>query len=1038
MHHTNSNNLPDSIPKKKPLNISLDFLDEYLIQSEWPFDSQLHYKDKHTSFTHPYKKDNRPTSLVIGQLMRISTQYQLTEPYSIATEGWEKDTIVGGSTPEKTSIHGEADFFDFNSPSSPNQYSLIKPMNLNEALKALQNPHNNNYTFNGDSQDQNLDLSKDSIHIPSKANNPGNSKSPKTQNKKRRIRITEFQKVKHSSYISSDIIRNPSPQNINTTLTHSIILVNRNIPKSQEKDNNQSFFSEIPIIKNNTTTFDNQDTNSLLLEQNKSARRTANTIKTSLSEININSLSNTTTNKDSSSNSKTSLKLFHSTSNIPQLRISNSSETSSQSNLPTQKEPISKSNQLPDSFTPLSEKYHSEYNIEQRMIHVSPIQKTASHIVHPTYEKNEELTVETQENTVHYINNLLRISPIYHSIHQQEEHVDWKAELENAKKARKAVKKNTSISENALTLKRSVSHKSYTVQIEKDINTANETKVASHSSNSTEVGTNNEMYGVKIEMEHVNYVLMYNMLTGIRVSVSRCISKAQRSVEPRDYKASHKFSFDVVGDEQVPKKGCYDFKFKDYAPVIFNNIRQVFGLDVTSYLISLTDRYVLSEVGSSGKSGSFFYYSQDLRFIIKTVSKTEHKFMRTMLKDYYEFVRNNPNTLLSRIYGLHRIKQPQGKKLHFIVMNNIFPPSKLIHEQFDLKGSFQGRRAKISKQSDKNKPKDKKSLVSFKDLDWVELNKKLLIGPAARDEFSRQLANDIGLLMQLKIMDYSLLIGIHDLQLGNSFDCNDISIVRRQTLSLFDPSITPLPVHQMPLSRVKTLRKKVVITDPIALPIAKIVSNNTAVGHQQTSASNVQSSLPIASISNIVTTGNKRFSTQSSKKVSNNTDSILQTTPNKKHNSYQHSTAIRDEQFKRNMDTQPPTTEVGLETDSKKIPEDQPNEKTVEVDDLEGGIRATNNNNEPLDFVYYLGVIDILTPYNRKKKAEHFFKSIWYQDSKTISAVNPKKYASRFLHFIYNQLNYEPDHPIESDAVVNEILERFNAFSSEIKPRKLY
>ncbi|KAJ1949952.1 Phosphatidylinositol-4-phosphate 5-kinase, partial [Linderina pennispora] len=71
--------------------------------------------------------------------------------------------------------------------------------------------------------------------------------------------------------------------------------------------------------------------------------------------------------------------------------------------------------------------------------------------------------------------------------------------------------------------------------------------------------------GTQIAPGHVNYVLMYNMLTGIRVSVSRCESKDARPVRPEDYMAAHKYSFDVVGDEMTPSSR-YDFKFKDYAP----------------------------------------------------------------------------------------------------------------------------------------------------------------------------------------------------------------------------------------------------------------------------------------------------------------------------------------------------------------------------------------------------------------------------------------------------------------------------------------
>lgn len=44
----------------------------------------------------------------------------------------------------------------------------------------------------------------------------------------------------------------------------------------------------------------------------------------------------------------------------------------------------------------------------------------------------------------------------------------------------------------------------------------------------------------------------------------------------------------------------------------------------------------------------------------------------------------------------------------------------------------------------------------------------------------------------------------------------------------------------------------------------------------------------------------------------------------------------------------------------------------------DGGVRATNDQDENEPMIYYLGVIDILTPYNWYKKAEHFFRSFQY------------------------------------------------------------
>ncbi|KAG5459792.1 MAG: hypothetical protein BJ554DRAFT_8251, partial [Olpidium bornovanus] len=178
--------------------------------------------------------------------------------------------------------------------------------------------------------------------------------------------------------------------------------------------------------------------------------------------------------------------------------------------------------------------------------------------------------------------------------------------------------------------------------------------------------------------------MMYNMLTGIRIGVSRCQAKPQRALGPSDFKAAHKLAFDIMGSELTPS-AKYDFKFKDYAPWVFRHLRECFRIDAADYLVSLTSKYILSELGSPGKSGSFFYYSSDYRFIIKTIHHSEHKFFRAILPSYYEHVRANPNTLISRFFGLHRVKLPHGRKVHFVVMGNVFPPNRDIHETYDLK-----------------------------------------------------------------------------------------------------------------------------------------------------------------------------------------------------------------------------------------------------------------------------------------------------------------------------------------------------------------
>jgi 1-phosphatidylinositol-4-phosphate 5-kinase len=284
------------------------------------------------------------------------------------------------------------------------------------------------------------------------------------------------------------------------------------------------------------------------------------------------------------------------------------------------------------------------------------------------------------------------------------------------------------------------------------------------------------LVGTKVDETHANWETAYNMLTGIRVSVSRTNAKIDRPLTDADFEAKQKSTFDIAGNELVPS-AKYDFKFKDYAPWVFRHLRALFRLDPADYLMSLTGKYILSELGSPGKSGSFFYFSRDYKYIIKTIHHAEHKFLRKVLKDYYNHVTDNPNTLLSQFYGLHRVKMPYGKKIHFVVMNNLFPPHRDIHTTFDLKGSTVGR-------DYREEDLAKNPRATLKDLNWLRRKRHLELGLQKKHLFLQQLERDVRLMQKLKIMDYSLLIGIHDLRKGNEENLRD------KTLQVFNPGGT--------------------------------------------------------------------------------------------------------------------------------------------------------------------------------------------------------------------------------------------------------
>jgi len=87
---------------------------------------------------------------------------------------------------------------------------------------------------------------------------------------------------------------------------------------------------------------------------------------------------------------------------------------------------------------------------------------------------------------------------------------------------------------------------------------------------------------------------------------------------------------------------------------------------------------------SEGKSGSFFFFTHDNKFIIKTISDAEkNTFLDGFAENYYEHVVGNQNSgneegekkpqpLLCRIYGVYTLKIGFTVSVNLILMENVF------------------------------------------------------------------------------------------------------------------------------------------------------------------------------------------------------------------------------------------------------------------------------------------------------------------------------------------------------------------------------
>jgi 1-phosphatidylinositol-4-phosphate 5-kinase len=72
----------------------------------------------------------------------------------------------------------------------------------------------------------------------------------------------------------------------------------------------------------------------------------------------------------------------------------------------------------------------------------------------------------------------------------------------------------------------------------------------------------------------------------------------------------------------------------------------------------------------AGRSGSFFFFSNDSRFIVKTMSKGELKFFLTILPQYTQHLELNPNSLLAKILGVFTVQQKATDPVFVMLMEN--------------------------------------------------------------------------------------------------------------------------------------------------------------------------------------------------------------------------------------------------------------------------------------------------------------------------------------------------------------------------------
>jgi 1-phosphatidylinositol-4-phosphate 5-kinase len=388
--------------------------------------------------------------------------------------------------------------------------------------------------------------------------------------------------------------------------------------------------------------------------------------------------------------------------------------------------------------------------------------------------------------------------------------------------------------------------------------------------------------------------------------------------------------------------GITSFSFIDLEPSVFSLLRSCYGIATLDYRASFRIRNAadiessgMLEKFTEGKSGSFFYFTRDFKYIIKTVTDEEEKFLQRIAYQYYDHMKNNPNSLIVRFLGLHKVRLAKEQRfITVVVMENIFYNTEQfkMHERYDLKGSKVGRRS--VKKTSKIRREYKGTL---KDLDLGD--KKIHVGADSKTRLVEQLRRDIEFLVRCKIMDYSMLLGIHNHSADEKIDREKL---RSASLEC-EGQHTEIDHDMIPLKDLHSSDSR--------------PTDSTASSGYGTRTNTIDTDL-------------------------DDGESPVKLT-----------SAARQKQiawFRADFGGHRNTS--GLHPLSLLNGGPQAPETSI-------GDRASTTDVAPA--TYYFGIVDILQQFNLRKKAEHHWKTkVACQDKHGISCVNEREYGERFLNFM--------------------------------------
>jgi len=219
------------------------------------------------------------------------------------------------------------------------------------------------------------------------------------------------------------------------------------------------------------------------------------------------------------------------------------------------------------------------------------------------------------------------------------------------------------------------------------------------------------------------------------------------------------------------------FTLIDFEPQLFARMRSLNGISSDDYINSL--KRTRKERFSEGSSGAFLYFSGCDRFVVKTMTYVEYELLMKILRDYVRYMEQHPHSLIVRFFGCHALTM-YGTTMYFMVLQNVLmSKGATVHERYDLKGSwvnrhsvplergqitdcrYCGERFKVGRKDNwcPSRPNQlHEPNTVLRDADWQY---KLRLDADESKALGDMIVLDTEFLRRHKIMDYSLLLGIH-------------------------------------------------------------------------------------------------------------------------------------------------------------------------------------------------------------------------------------------------------------------------------------